>query len=34
MLSPKENISLTDAYDNRSKKKDITQSNMYRTFQS
>ena len=34
MLSPKENTSLTDAYDNRSKKKDITQSNIYRIFQS
>ena len=34
MLSPKENTSLTDAYDNRSKEKDITQSNIYRIFQS
>ena len=34
MLSPKENIPLTDAYDNRRKKKDITQPNIYRIFQS
>ena len=33
MLSPKENTSLTDACDNRSKKRDITQSNIYRIFQ-